>query len=81
MVWEDGEVLTLTSYPIGDDAEPVAAVPLNPLKSRGLPLLGKCIPDLHGCRDGRLDLVEMIRNEPEFKILHCRHKSLFSLER
>jgi dihydrofolate reductase len=28
----------------------------------------------------KFDLVETIRDEPEFKILHYRHKSLFSLE-
>ena len=30
--------------------------------------------------EDKFDLVETIRNEPEFKILHYRHKSLFSLE-
>ena len=30
--------------------------------------------------EDKFDLVETIRDEPEFKILHYQHKSLFSLE-
>jgi len=30
--------------------------------------------------EDKFDLVETLRDEPEFNILHYRHKSLFSLE-
>ena len=30
--------------------------------------------------EDKFDLVETLRDEPEFKILHYRHKSLFELE-